>query len=513
MNLRDLNIGTRLGLGFGVILLSTSAMLAGALLSSNASRHQMLDTLEKATAQENEAVSMRHSLLASAVAVRNMGLQTEVDGVQKDEAEAKLQRSRYLAAKGRLEAMGLREEDKAIFGRLAQIDQQMEAGFKEAVDLAAQFNTEQAGKIITGQIDPLLTKASTELAAFIELQKQRTAAATEQANTTSERTQWAAASLGALLIALAGLMAWRITVSITRPLQAAAQASARGAQGDLVSEIKVDGHDEAAQLLKALGAMRDSLARMVSNVRTSAESINGASAEIASGNADLSSRTESQASALQETASSVEQLTSTVKQNAQNALQAQSLSQGAAEQTRKGHAVVTQVVQTMNAINESSRKIGDITSVINGIAFQTNILALNAAVEAARAGEHGRGFAVVAAEVRTLSQRTTTAAKEIETLIRQASERTEAGTVLVDAAGREMNGVMESVRQVAEIIGAISLASHEQTSGIEQVNGAIADIDRTTQQNAALVEEASAAATSMRDQTRRLTEMVAEFSV
>ena len=259
--------------------------------------------------------------------------------------------------------------------------------------------------------------------------------------------------------------------------------------------------------------MRDSLARMVSEVRTGTEAIDGASREIAQGNADLSSRTESQASALEQTASSVEHLTGTVKQNAQSAANAQALSQDAAEQVTRGHHAVDQVVGTMNAINESSRKIGDITSVINGIAFQTNILALNAAVEAARAGEHGRGFAVVASEVRTLSQRTTQAAKEIEVLIRTAVDRTQAGAVQVAEAGRTMNGVQQSVSKVATIIREISTASREQTTGIEEVNQAIGDIDRTTQQNAALVEQAAAASESMSEQTRRLTAMVSAFTV
>ena len=513
MNLRELNIGTRLGTGFGIILLSAGAMLGGTLVSGNAARSDLLQTLNRAAAQEQEALAMRQALMSSAVSVRNMGLQTKTEGVQKDEAEANKQRGAYLAAKARLEATDLGAEDKALLGRLAEIDRTMALHFKEAVDLAAQFNTEQAGAIITGKIDPLLTKSLLELSNFFALQKRHTADATERANDASRNTQWAVAAIGALVLALAGVMAWRMTVSITRPLRAAIDVSARVARGDLASEIRVEGGDEAALLLAALRDMRDSLARMVSDVRTGAQAIDGASSEIAVGNADLSQRTESQASALQQTASSVEQLTATVKQNAQNALQAQALSKGAADETDKGHAVVVQVVQTMNAINESSRKIGDITSVINGIAFQTNILALNAAVEAARAGEHGRGFAVVASEVRSLSQRTTQAAKEIEALIRSAVERTQTGTALVDQAGSAMTGVMASVRKVADIISEISTASHEQTSGIEQVNQAISDIDRTTQQNAALVEQASAAAESMREQTRKLTAMVAEFEV
>ena len=513
MNLRTLNIGTRLGLGFGLILLSASTMLVGTMMSNTASRNALMETMDRASQREEAASGMRMALLSSAVAVRNMGLQTEVDGVQRDEAEAKKQRTAYLAAKATLEAADLSAEERNLFGRLTGIDAQMETYFKDAVDLAAQFNTEQAGAIITGKIDPLLTKAVTELASFVALQKQQTQAAVAQANALRRTVETATGVAGVVVLLLVGLMAWRLTTSITRPLQRAVEATARVAQGDLASTITVDGHDEAARLLAALRDMRDSLARMVSEVRNGTEAIDGASREIAQGNADLSSRTESQASALEQTAASVEHMTDRVKQNAQSAANAQVLSQDAADQATRGHEAVGEVVGTMNAINESSRKIGDITSVINGIAFQTNILALNAAVEAARAGEHGRGFAVVAAEVRTLSQRTTQAAKEIEALIQAAVDRTQAGADQVAEAGRTMNGVHASVSKLATIIREISTASREQTTGIEEVNQAIGDIDRTTQQNAALVEEAAAAAESMSSQTRKLTALVSAFTV
>ncbi len=513
MNLRDLNIGTRLGLGFCVILLSASALLAGSMLSNAASRSALQQTLQTAATQEDHAVAMRHALLSSAVAVRNMGLQSKMEAVQKDEAEAKKERANYLATRTKLEANQLSDAERAVFQSLAEIDRQMDAHFKEAVDLAAQFNTEQAASVITSKIDPLLIRANTELAKFIGIQKQHTADATAQANARSRVTDWTIATAGAVVLALAALMAWRLTLSITGPLHTAMNAAALVAKGNLTSEITVSGRDEAAHLLSALREMRDSLARMVSEVRSGAEAINGASTEIATGNSDLSSRTESQASALQQTASSVSQLTVTVKQNAQNAVHAQGLSQGAAQQADEGLAVVSKVVGTMSEINENSRKIADIIAVINSIAFQTNILALNAAVEAARAGEHGRGFAVVAAEVRTLSQRTTQAAKEIETLIRSAVSCTQTGSSLVDQAGRTMSEVTKSVRKVADIISEISAASREQTTGIEDVNNAISEIDRTTQQNAALVEQAAAAAESMRDQTHRLTTLVSAFEV
>ncbi len=513
MNLRDLKIGTRLGLGFGVILLSASVLLVGAMLSNAAGRSALLQTLQAAAAQEDQAVAMRQYLLGSAVAVRSMGLQTAVEGVQRDEAEAKKQRASYLAARAALEAAGLDAQEKEIFTRLADIDRQMDAHFKNAVDLAAQFNAEQAAAVILSKIDPLSQQALQALAQFIALQKTHTAAATVLANARSATVVNTIAGAGLLLLGLAGWLAWRMTVSITRPLHTAVEASARVARGDLVSEIALSGHDEATQLLAGLRDMRDSLARMVSEVRQGSEAIDCASGEIAQGNADLASRTESQASALQQTAASCEHLTGTVKQNAESAAHALQLSTGAAEQVDRGHAVVGQVISTMGTINAHSRKITDITTVINSIAFQTNILALNAAVEAARAGEQGRGFAVVASEVRILSQRTTAAAKEIEGLIRAAADATQSGSVLVNQAGSTMDEVRQSVRQVTVLVNEISAASREQTGGIDEVNRAIADIDRSTQQNAALVEQAAAASESMRDQTRRLNALVSAFEV
>ena len=513
MNLRDLKIGTRLGLGFGLILLSTSALMAGALVSGSASRATLIETLQQAKQREALAVAMQQSLLNGAVAVRSMGLQTTTDGVQKDEAQAKKQIATYLATRAKLEALGLGDNERDEFTKLAAIDKQLDAQFKEAVDLAAQFNTEQAAAVILKKIDPLQQQATQSLERFIALQAAHTDEATNAANSANRRMVASIAAAGLGLLVLAALTAWRITASITGPLKQAVAASACVARGDLVSDIAVTGQDESAQLLAGLRDMRSSLAGMVAQVRQGAEAIDGASDEIAQGNADLSSRTETQASALQQTSASIEQLTGTVQHSAERAAQALQLSQAAAGQADSGHAVVAQVIHTMGAINAHSRKIGEITSVINSIAFQTNILALNAAVEAARAGEQGRGFAVVASEVRTLSQRTTQAAREIEGLIREAAEQTESGSTLVNQAGSTMAEVRQSVRQVADLINEISAASREQTGGMQTVNQAISDIDRSTQQNAALVEQAAAAAESMREQTRRLTGLVSAFNV
>jgi methyl-accepting chemotaxis protein len=513
VNLRDMKIGTRLGVGFGLILVSASVLMAGALVSGRTSRNAMIETLQLAKQREAMAVGMQQALLNGAVAVRSMGLQTTTDGVQKDEAEAKRQISTYLAQRGKLEAAGLGEAERAVFGQLAGLDKQLDAHFKEAVDLAATFNTEQAASVILTKIDPLQQQVNQALVQFIALQDQQTEAATAAANQQNATMVGAIVAAGLGLLLVAAVTAWRITASITGPLQQAVQASARVAKGDLVSDIAVTGSDESAQLLAGLRDMRSSLAGMVAQVRQGAEAIDGASDEIAQGNADLSSRTETQAGALQQTTSSIEQLTGTVRHSAERAAQALQLSQAAAAQADSGHAVVAQVIDTMGAINTHSRKIGEITSVINSIAFQTNILALNAAVEAARAGEQGRGFAVVASEVRTLSQRTTQAAREIEGLIREAATQTESGSTLVNQAGSTMDTVRQSVRQVADLINEISAASREQTGGMQSVNQAIGDIDRSTQQNAALVEQAAAAAESMREQTRRLTGLVSAFTV
>ena len=314
-----------------------------------------------------------------------------------------------------------------------------------------------------------------------------------------------------IAVVLAAILGWMATGMIVRPVTRASRAAAAVAAGDLTLDINVHGEDEIAQLLKSIQSMQLSLNSTVSAVRLGAESVATASAEIAQGNHDLSSRTESQASALEETAASMEQLGSTVKQNADSARQANQLSMNASTVAIQGGEVVGQVVETMKGINESSRKIADIISVIDGIAFQTNILALNAAVEAARAGEQGRGFAVVATEVRSLAGRSAEAAKEIKTLIGASVERVEQGTLLVDKAGETMTEVVSAIKRVTDIMGEISAASNEQSLGVNQVGEAVTQMDQATQQNAALVEEMAAAASSLKSQAQDLVQSVAVF--
>jgi methyl-accepting chemotaxis protein len=308
----------------------------------------------------------------------------------------------------------------------------------------------------------------------------------------------------------AAICVWLLR-AISKPLDEAVSVAKSVAAGDLTRKIEVKSQDEVGQLMLALKEMNDSLVKIVAQVRNGTETISTATREIASGNLDLSSRTEEQASSLEETASSMEELTSTVKQNADSAQQANNLAVSASTVATKGGAVVTQVVDTMSAINASAKKIEDIIGVIDGIAFQTNILALNAAVEAARAGEQGRGFAVVASEVRHLAQRSAAAAKEIKNLIGDSVEKVNTGTKLVDEAGATMAEIVESVQRVTRIMSEITIASREQTDGIEQVNQAIAQMDESTQQNAALVEQAAAAAESLQDQTSNLAQVVSVF--
>jgi len=358
---------------------------------------------------------------------------------------------------------------------------------------------------------------STNLADAIEAHRQYNAklgvSAAADAAATLTHANWLAITIASAVIAAVASMGLILTRKLVNSLKEAVKIAQTVAAGDLTYNIVITSKDETGQLLQALKEMNDSLVLIVGQVRTGTDTIATASGQIASGNLDLSSRTEQQASSLEETASSMEELTSTVKQNAANAQQANELAESASDVALKGGAVVTQVIHTMGSIDESAKKIVEIIGVIDGIAFQTNILALNAAVEAARAGEQGRGFAVVASEVRNLAHRSAAAAKEIKTLISNSVEQVDAGSKLVNQAGATMDEVVASVKRVTEIISEITIAGREQTSGIEQINQAITQMDTVTQQNAALVEEAAAAASSLQDQAGTLAHLVSTFKI
>ena len=406
---------------------------------------------------------------------------------------------------------------KELFARFATVEAEYVATMRQALEMAAAEPLAQRSATLTqlldktrlhaDELDGMLDKLSTQ-----KEERARAAAAQASSVYATSRSFMIALVLGSVAAGLA--LGALITRALTRQLGGepayAVQIAGAIAEGDLTVDIRTASHDSSS-LLFAMKTMRDKLVGIVSQVRSGTDTIHTASSEIAQGNLDLSSRTEEQASSLEETASSMEQLTSAVRQNADNARQANALAGAASDVAGKGGAVVGQVVQTMESINASSRKIVDIISVIDGIAFQTNILALNAAVEAARAGEEGRGFAVVASEVRSLAQRSASAAKEIKTLIGDSVEQVEIGSRLVHDAGKTMDEVVTSVRQVADIMQEITAASAEQSAGIEQVNQAVLQMDQVTQQNAALVEEAAAAAESLQGQAQTLTELVGVF--
>ena len=412
-----------------------------------------------------------------------------------------------------LEAMDLSAADRAQMAKIAAARKAMADARATARQLKADGQSDAATAFISTSYTPASNAYLQTLRDFVQMQQQ--AAGQQDQVTLAARIstlQIAAATVGVVLLALLGGAGWLIR-SIQQPLAQANALAAQIAAGDLSLHQQVTRGDEFGELLRALYTMSAALGHMVAQVRQSTDSIATASSQIASGKRDLSARTEQAASNLQQTAAAMEQFSSTIAQSAHSAQQASSLAAGASGVARRGGEVVGQVVSTMQDINHSSQKIADIIGVIDGIAFQTNILALNAAVEAARAGEQGRGFAVVASEVRSLAGRSAQAAKEIKELINASVERVETGTQLVQDAGTTMDDIVQSVQRVTDMIGQITAASAEQSTGITQVNQAVGQLDQMTQQNAALVEESAAAAQSLHEQAAQLTQVVAVFKV
>ncbi|MDQ1830234.1 methyl-accepting chemotaxis protein [Massilia scottii] len=387
----------------------------------------------------------------------------------------------------------------------------------ENVRAAAAFikaeKWDDAETVLIKKINPGYRIGDATLATLKELADKRVKADDEMVNSSLARIAYGMMGILVIGVVLSVAVGWALVKAISVPLQEAMQIAVRVADGDLTGQIASHGRNEIGALLGAMAKMKSNLADIVSEVRSSTDTISSASSEIAAGNTDLSDRTSSQASSLEQTAASMEELTSTVRQNADNARQANVLALSASEVATKGGLVVAQVVETMGSINASSKKIVDIIAVIDGIAFQTNILALNAAVEAARAGEQGRGFAVVASEVRNLAQRSAGAAKEIKELIGDSVEKVDSGAKLVDQAGLTMQEIVTSIHRVTDIMGEITTASAEQTAGIDQINEAVGQMDSITQQNVALVEEAAAAAGLLQEQAGTLTQVVSVFKL
>lgn len=509
--MNNLKIGTRLGLAFGLLLLITALIAIVGILR--------LGSLKTAS-KEIATVELQRSLLAQrwssqininwvrASAALKTNDQAYIEVLQKDMAAT----SKAISGDQKLlESMVQGEQAQQLMASVAKTR-------KIYVDArAALIKKQKAGENILDAVDSELRPlADTYLKAVDEVAVNARDTLTQvESNADSVATaSQLALGVGAVVsVALGIVLAFIATRSITVPIRRAVESAQTIAEGDLATDIKVEGKDETAQLLQALSSMRVNLAQIVGNVRQGSEGVSTASTEIAQGNHDLSARTESQAGALEETAASMEELSSTVRQNADNAKQANQLAISASTVAVRGGEVVSKVVDTMKGINDSSKKISDIISVIDGIAFQTNILALNAAVEAARAGEQGRGFAVVATEVRSLAGRSADAAKEIKALINDSVQRVEQGTALVDQAGATMTEVVSSIRRVTDIMGEISAASSEQSQGVAQVGEAVTQMDQATQQNAALVEEMAAAASSLKSQAQELVQTVAVFKL
>ena len=405
------------------------------------------------------------------------------------------------------------DDDKRLHAEIVQALAQYSQVHDKAIRLSREQQTAEATALLRGEaltISRSVNGKVDSLFEHIDAGAQAADKLGDEIYIASRNLIWA---IVAISMAVGLALAFFIARLISRPLNHAVELAQAVAGGDLSRHIESTSTDETGQLLQALKQMNDSLVQIVGQIHQGSDSIATATQQIATGNQDLSSRTEQQASSLEETAASLEELTSTVKQNAANARQANQLAASASHVAQRGGAVVNQVVDTMTAINTSSRKIVDIIGVIDGIAFQTNILALNAAVEAARAGEQGRGFAVVAGEVRTLAQRSAEAAKEIKHLIDDSVGKVEEGNSQVASAGETMSEIVDSIKRVTDIMGEITAASDEQTSGIEQINQAVIQMDQVTQQNAALVEESAAAASSLQDQAQQLSQTVRVFKL
>jgi methyl-accepting chemotaxis protein len=518
LKLSRLTIKGKLIAAFGVLAAIVFVVSGMSLRALSVSTEGFSTYVHGISARADVAAQIRMAVDRRAIAARNLVLVTKPDDLAMEKAavtqahedvQARLKQLQDMIAT----ATDTSEKARSQVAEIARVESLYGPVALAIVNLALADKHAEAIQMMNDQCRPLLAalvKATDDYTVYTHGREEAIVAGYQDEYRTQRNLQ-IAISVMALCAAIA--LGFFITRSITGPIQRAVDVAGTVARGDLRSRIVGNDYDETGKLLGALAAMNTRLIETVGRVRESSGSIASASKEIAAGNTDLSQRTEQQAASLEETAASMEQLTSTVKQNTENAQQASMLAGNASSVAQRGSAVVGQVVDTMQGISESSSKIAEITGLIEGIAFQTNILALNAAVEAARAGEQGRGFAVVASEVRSLAQRSSNAAKEIKELIANSVSQVQSGSTLANQAGQTMAEVTQAVARVTDIMEEIAAASIEQGRGIEQVNQAITQMDEVTQQNAALVEQAAAASQSLEDQGRQLTQAVAFFQM
>lgn len=511
MKIANLKVGTRLGIGFAVVLVLATVSTAIGIWNMRqvavATQRMMATPLAK-----ERTVSDWYHNISAAVIRTSFIIESEDNSLSaKFAADIAAGAKKASAIQNNFELTSDRE--KAMYEKIKMYREQFQVAKNAAMVAKGTHDPARIARVYENEFKPVAQGYESVVLDFLKLQRETIDATAQQIADLYDRSFKLSILLGVLIVALGAVCAWLISRSITRPLATAINVAQTVASGDLTSHIEAKSTDETGQLMLALKEMNSSLFKVVTSVRQGTDAIATASGQIAAGNMDLSSRTEHQAASLEETASSIEELTSAVRQNSDNAQHANQLAATASEVAIRGGAAVSEVVNTMDAINDSSKKIVDIISVIDGIAFQTNILALNAAVEAARAGDQGRGFAVVASEVRSLAQRSAAAAKEIKGLISDSVNRTDTGVKLVRQAGITMTEVVDSIRNVTTVMSEISTASHEQSVGIEQVNRSVSQMDEVTQQNAALVEEAAAAAASLQNQSDNLLQVVSVFRI
>ena len=513
MNINNLRIGQRLAIGFGVVI-ALLVLLAGLSYSRLAGLNAEMGALiHLRYANTVSANAIKADVNDATRAMLSVLVMSDPDQVRKELENARRKSANASAAVAHLAGTTNDPEAAAILAGLATIQSKFLPAQAAFTKLVLDERKDEAMVKFMFSLRPQQTRYFEQLDKFIGYQNAAMTAAGDAAATLTRRTQLLVLGLAAVASIISLGVAWLATRSIVRPLRHVVKVARRVADGDLTSDIRVDTRDETGQMLTALRHMNDSLQRIVADVRVSTEGMASSSSQIASGNTDLSERTEQQAASLGQTADAMRALTDTVQQNADNARQANTLAAQASTVAARGGDVVAQVVDTMGSITASSKRIVDIIGVIDAIAFQTNILALNAAVEAARAGEQGRGFAVVASEVRSLAQRSANAAKEIKVLIGDSSDKVQQGSLLVEQAGATMREVVDSVRRVTDIMAEITAASAEQSTNIAQVSRNVVDMDHSTQENAALVEEAAAAAASMQEQAAQLARAVSIFKL